>query len=264
MKSTTKSFILKEIKENIGFITLNNPEKHNALNAQMLREIIAALDDFKAAKVTVVIIRAREGVKVWSAGYDISQLPEAQKVHLGYENPLEVLLLTIQEYPGPVIAMVHGSVWGGACDLAITCDMIIGDPTCAFAITPAKIGIAYNASGILHFINRVGMNIAKEMFFSALPLDAYRAERFGILNHLVPTESLESFTLDLAQKIACRSTLSIAVMKEQFRILSEAHPISSYAFERIQSLRRKLYDSPDYEEGIRAFLERREPDFNDE
>ncbi len=261
MRVTTESFIMKEKKGNIGFITLNNPEKHNALNAQMLREIIAALDDFKTAKVTVVIIRAREGVKVWSAGYDISELPKAHREPLGYENPLEVLLRTVEKYPGPVIAMVQGSVWGGACDLAITCDMIIGDPTCSFAITPAKIGIAYNASGILHFINRVGMNIAKEMFFSALPLDAHRAERCGILNHLVSTESLESFTLDLAQKIACRSTLSIAVMKEQFRILSEAHPISPYAFERIQSLRREVYNSHDYEEGIRAFLEKRKPDF---
>lgn len=261
MRSTTESFIVKEKKENIGFITLKNPKKQNAMNAQMLREIIAALNDFKTAKIAVVIIRARKGVKVWSSGYDISELPKAQKEHLGYENPLEPLLLAIEEYPGPVIAMVHGSVWGGACDLAITCDMIIGDPTCTFAITPAKIGIAYNASGVLHFINRVGMNIAKEMFFSALPLDAHRAQRCGMLNHLVSTESLESFTLDLAEKIACRSRLSIAVMKEQFRILSEANPISPYAFERIQSLRRDIYNGDDYEEGMRAFLEKREPDF---
>lgn len=263
MVVTDESFIIKEKKGDIGWITLNNPEKHNALSDQMLKEIIAALEDFKITKVSVVIIRAQKGTKVWSSGYDISELPEAQKEYLGYENPLEVLLLTIEEYPGPVIAMVQGSVWGGACDFAITCDMIIGDPTCSFAITPAKMGIAYNASGVLHFINRVGMNIAKEMFFSALPIDAHRAERVGILNHLVSKESLESFTLDLAQKIASRSSLSIAVMKEQFRILSEANPISPYAFERIQSLRRKAYESPDYEEGIRAFLERREPDFKD-
>lgn len=261
MNNAENSFILKETINKIGIITINNPTKRNALNSKLLGEIVATLKQFESAKTTIIIIRAQKDAKVWSAGLDVSEFPKAQGDPFGYENSLETTLRAIEQYPGPVIAMVQGSVWGGACDLVITCDMIIGDPTCSFAITPAKIGVPYTASGIMHFINRVGLNIAKEMFFSALPIDAFRAERHGILNHLVLSENIEEFTLDLANKISSQSSLSIAVIKEQFRILSQAYPISPYAFERIHSIRRKVYDSKDYEEGIKAFLEKREPKF---
>ena len=122
-------------------------------------------------------------------------------------------------------------------------------------------GLPYNASGIMHFINRVGSNIAKEMFFTAAPVKAERAYHFGILNHLISSREIESFTLDLAKSMAANSPLAVSVVKEQFRILSDAHPISPEAFERIQSLRRKVYNSGDYEEGIKAFMEKRAPNF---
>ena len=108
----------------------------------------------------------------------------------------------------------------------MTCDMVVGDETSSFAITPAKLGLPYNASGILHFINRLGLNIAKEMFFSAEPVPAERAERVGILNHLVPSDKLPDFTMELAKRIASRSALAIEVIKEQFRILSGSRAIT--------------------------------------
>ena len=160
--------------------------------------------------------------------------------------------------------MVEGSVWGGACDMAVTCDMIIGAPSCSFAITPVKIGLPYNASGIMHFINRVGLNIAKEMFFSARSIESKRALEVGLLNHLVPEDKLEAFTAGIADQIASFSTLSISVIKEQFRILSNAHPINPDGFERIQGLRRRVYNSHDYHEGVQAFLEKRKPQFKGE
>jgi methylmalonyl-CoA decarboxylase len=258
------SLIEKEIRDKIGLITLNSPRRRNALSSELIGELEMALKDFQDRRALVVILKTAEGSGVWSSGYDVTELPRSRRDPLGYFDPIEKTLRAIQEYPGPIIAMVHGSVWGGACDLVMTCDIVVGDETCSFAITPAKIGLPYNVSGILHFMNRLGLNHAKEMFFTADPIMADRAERIGIINHLVPSEKLMDFTMELASRIASRSALAISVIKEQFRILSGAHAIAPDAFERIQGLRRRVYDSHDYEEGIRAFLEKRAPDFTGE
>jgi len=258
------SFIEKEIRESIGIIALNNPGRRNALSEALADEVIAALREFQEKKIRVVILRATEGCSVWSAGHDVKELPLSRRDPLGYYDSLERLLRAVQQFPGPIIAMVHGSVWGGACDLVITCDLIIGDETSTFAITPTKLGLPYNATGILHFMARLGVGTAKEMFFSADPIPAERAERVGILNHLVPSGELLDFTLGMANRIASRSALAVSVIKEQFKILSGAAPLSPDAFERIQGLRRRVYDSHDYEEGIRSFLEKRQPQFKGE
>jgi len=254
-------FIKAETRESVGFITFENPGKRNALSGKLLEELVAGLERLRLARVPVVILQAAPGSRVWSAGADLTELQKLQHDPLGYASPLEQALRAVESYPGPVIAMVRGGVWGGACNLALTCDIAIGDPTCSFAITPVKVGIPYNASGILHFINHLGLNRAKEMFFTADPIDAARALEFGILNHLVAPEELEDFALRMAKKIASHSPLSVAVIKEQFRILAGAHPLTPETFERIEELRRQVYESHDYVEGIRAFLEKRPPNF---
>lgn len=260
-RSVEAAMVLFDLRDRIGTITFNNPSKRNALSASLLGEMVNVLDVFEKANVPVVILRAPKGSKVWSAGHDIKELPRSGRDPLGYNDPLETALRAIQRYPGVVVAMVEGGVWGGATDLVLTCDIVIGDPTCTFAITPVKIGLPYNVSGVLHFINRLGPSHAKEMFFTARPIDAHLAEQWGILNHLVPTDELEAFTHSLAEGIAVNSSLSIAAIKEQFRILAGAHPINPETFERIQGLRRQVYDSQDYTEGIQAFLEKRRPIF---
>ncbi len=253
--------ILKEITDGVGVLTLNNPARRNALSLELCDQLVSALEEFKAKKVPVIVIRAEKNARVWSAGHDITQLPKVHHDPLAYDSPMEQAFRCIQNYPGPVIAMVQGSVWGGATDLVVTCDLAVGDETSTFAITPVKMGLPYNASGIMHFINRVGSNIAKEMFFTAAPVKAGRAYHFGILNHLLSSREIEQFTLDLARTIAGNSPLAVSVIKEQFRILAEAHPISPEGFERIQALRRKVYNSGDYAEGIKAFMEKRKPVF---
>ena len=256
--------ILREVKDGIGVLTLNNPARRNALSLELCKQLVTALDEMKKKKVPVIVLRAEKNARVWSAGHDITQLPKVHHDPLAYDSPMETAFRAIQNYPGPVIAMIQGSVWGGATDLAVTCDLAIGDETSTFAITPVKMGLPYNASGIMHFINRVGSNIAKEMFFTAEPVKAERAYHFGILNHLISSREIEQFTLELAKSMAANSPLAVSVVKEQFRILSDAHPISPEAFERIQALRRKVYNSGDYEEGIKAFMEKRKPQFKGE
>lgn len=256
------SLVLSEIDGQLGVITLNDPARRNCLSAALIQELCAALDRFESSGVRVVILRAPAGSKVWSAGHDINELPKPGRDPLPYGDPFETLLRRVQDYCDPIIAMIEGSVWGGACDLVLTCDVLIGCETASFAITPAKLGIPYNPSGLIHFINILGLNKAKEMFFTAAPISAPDALNVGILNHLVATSELETFTRDLAGKILKNAPLAIRAMKEQFRLLSKGFVLDSETFEKLQAIRRIVYDSEDYAEGLRAFHEKRPPRFN--
>lgn len=250
-----------EVRGSIGTLTLDDPGRRNCLSQEMLQDLTAGLVEFAEREVRCVVIRARPGAKVWSAGLDVRSLPEPGRDPLDYADPLEHVIRQVEHFPAPVIAMVEGSVWGGACDLSFVCDLAIGGPTASFAITPAKLGVPYNCSGILHFLNLVGPRVAREMFFTAEPVGAERALQVGILNHLVPREQLEPFTYALAGRIAENSPLAVGVIKEQLRILDRSHPVSPDTFERIQALRRAAFESADYVEGKTAFLEKRKPVF---
>jgi methylmalonyl-CoA decarboxylase len=115
---------------------------------------------------------------------------------------------------------------------------------------------------MLTFMNACSLRIVKEMAFTAKPISAERAERLGIINHMVPADEIQAFTQAIVNDIIENAPLSISVMKEQLRMLAGAHPMSPRRFERVQGLRRIVYDSEDYEEGIRAFKEKRKPRFS--
>ena len=255
------SSILSKIDGFVGTITLNNPDKRNALSEALVQGIIGALEDFKARNVRAVILRALPGAKVWSAGHDVNELPAERRDPLGWDDPLRNLIRQIENFPGPVIAMIEGTVWGGASETVFACDLIVAVPDTTFAVTPAKLGVPYNVSGMMTFLNAASIRIVKELTFTAKPISAERAERLGIINYVVPVGELEAFTYGLADEVAALAPLSIAVMKEQLRILAGARPMSPQGFERVQGLRRTVYDSEDYREGIRAFKEKRKPQF---
>jgi methylmalonyl-CoA decarboxylase len=246
----------------IATITLDHGQKRNALSAPLVAELIARLQTLEAAHTRVVILRAQPGSLVWSSGHDMNELPVDGRDPLGWADPLRELVRSIENFQAPVIAMVDGGVWGGAVEVVLACDIIIASPTATFAMTAAKLGVPYNVSGMMTFMSAASLRIVKELTFTAAPISASRAEHVGMINHVEPSESLESFTLEMARNIAANAPLSIAVMKAQLRVLAGAKPLTPRCFEEVQGLRRVVYDSGDYHEGIRAFKEKRKPDFN--
>lgn len=255
------ALVERTVTDRIGILRMNRPEKHNALNGELMREMTAGLDALAEADARAIVLRAAPGLKVWSAGHDIGEIPEPRRDPLGYFDALETLLRKVQDCPVPVIAMVEGSVWGGACDLCAACDMIVAARGSSFAMTPAKIGIPYNASGLIHFTNLLGVNKAKEMFFTAQPVSVEDAWNNGLVNHVVAPEELEAFTMRLAGTIAGNAPLAVRAIKAEFRLLSRGHSIDAETAEQIQAIRRRVYDSADYAEGLRAFKEKRAPRF---
>jgi methylmalonyl-CoA decarboxylase len=255
------SLIIVKHEKTVGTLQFNHDTRLNCLSHALMDEFMAGLKQLVEEDAHVIILRATAGAKIWSAGHDISELPEPRRDPLSYGDPLETLLRHVQDCPVPVIAMVEGTVWGGACDLCCSCDMVIAANTSTFAMTPAKIGIPYNASGLIHFVQHIGVNKAKEMFFTARPTAAHEAWTNGFVNHEVQVEELEAFTLGLANRIAANAPLAVRAIKKQFRLLTRGALIDAETAERIQAIRRKVYDSEDYAEGIRSFKEKRPPQF---
>jgi len=255
------SLVIKTIQNQVGTLQFNHEAKLNSLSRQLMQEFTDGLKQMGDENVRVLVVRAQAGARVWSAGHDINELPEPRRDPLSYGDPMETLLRNVQDCPVPVIAMVEGSVWGGACDLCCSCDMVIAAEGSTFAMTPAKIGIPYNASGLIHFMNHVGLNKAKEMFFTAQPTPVREALNNGFVNHEVSAANLENFTYDIAHRIAENAPLAVRAIKAQFRLLTRGNLIDSETAERIQSVRRRVYDSADYHEGLLAFKEKRKPHF---
>ena len=254
--------VTTSLENNIGTVTLNNAKKHNALNAELIADLLEAGIKLNATGAKVVILRAAPGVKVWSAGHDVKELPTNGRDPLTYDDPLRPVVRANHETRMPVIAMIEGSVWGGACEVVMACDIVVAAEEASFAITPAKLGVPYDIVGVLTFMQNAGLGILKEMLFTAQPISARRAEQVGLVNQVVPGDRLEEATMTLAAQIARNSPLVISLLKEQLRVLSESTPLNPNTFERIQSLRRQIYDSADYQEGIRSFFERRPPQFH--
>lgn len=253
--------VLEQTADAVGTITLNNPRMHNALSAALLDGLIAALARMQTAQVRVVVLRAPPGARVFSAGHDVKELPLSGTDPLTFVDPLRRAVRAIEEHPAPVIAMIEGSVWGGACELVMSCDLLVAAEEATFAITPAKLGVPYNLSGVLNLSKSASMARIKEMLFTAQPFPAAWVRDAGLVNHVVPKDRLETVTRELCARILQNSPTVIAILKEELRVLSEAHPLNPEAFERIQSLRRAIYNSADYQEGIRAFFEKRPPVF---
>jgi methylmalonyl-CoA decarboxylase len=244
-------------------ITMASPQRRNSLSAEMLADLASALGSATEAGARAVIIRAEPGVSTWSAGYDIAALPVDGTDPLTWTNPLEALLHEVRSAPFPVIAAVEGGVWGGACELAMTCDLLVAVRSATFAVTPVRLGVPYNTAGVNHFLAALPLNIAKEMFFTGDPITAEAAASYGVVNRLVDdAEELTVVARTLAQRIAGRAPLAVRAIKGELTALTDARSLTSDDFERLTELRRAAWTSEDYQEGVRAFREKRSPRFS--
>ena len=252
-----------EIRDRICYVEMQNAERFNCLSEEMCQALIDGLKFGYEQECVGIVIKAQVRRGVWSAGHDIKELPQDGRDPLSFYVPMEKLLRKVQDTPIPIIACVNGTVWGGACDLCLSCDMIVSSKDATFAITPAKIGIPYNASGILHFINQLGMNKAREMFFLGTPITAEDALNVGLINRVAEADELENMLEEqFLTPLRRNSILSVSAIKRQFRILSRASTvISAENFERINAYRSRVYQSEDYKEGINSFLEKRPPQY---
>jgi methylmalonyl-CoA decarboxylase len=242
-------------------IDLANPERRNALNDDLLNELITALS--AAAETSrVVLLGAQSASGVWCAGFDITSLPTDGSMPDPATSPFDRALATLRALPIPVIAVVDGGAWGGGCNLALACDLIVATHEASFAITPAKLGVAYDSAGVADFLAALPVNIAREMFFAAEPLEASRLERLGVVNRLCdsPAAARES-ARDLARTIAQRAPLSVQSIKAEIAAQSSASTMDASELRR---LREQAWASADFREGRAAFVERRPANFRGE
>ena len=257
---TAPSPVTLLVERHVATISMNDPGRRNALGRAMLQGLTACLAEAAAADARCVVLRAAPGCSVWCAGFNIGDLAPGVDP-LAQDGPLQALFHAVQAFPAPVIAMLHGTAWGGGTDLALRCDIAVADPTCTLAFTPARLGLPYDPEGLLNVMLRGGMSLAIEMFASGDAMPAERALAAGLLNHVVAEDALEAFTTALAARIAANAPLSVASAKAQLRALNAALPLPAATLQALLDQRRAALASEDFAEGLAAFREKRRPVF---
>lgn len=255
------SLITCVVDANIATITLRRTDKLNSFTEQMIVELQAALRTAEV-EARVAVIRAEPGVRVFSAGHDISDVAVGVDDPADWDNPVEGLLAGIPRLSIPVIAAVEGSVWGAACNLVVACDIVVATQNSSFAITPGKLGVAYFLDGIAEFAAALPLHIAKEMFFTAQPLAVADAHRWGLVNRVVADEvELTAVVAQMAEGIAALAPLTLSSAKADFAAVTGARNPSPQLLAELTELRRRAWRSDDFREGVAAFTERRPPTF---
>ncbi len=256
--------ILCEQRDHIATLTLNRPEKHNAMSPDMLVAMRDHLRRMETEGTTRVLIIRGQGEKAFTSGYDIGRLPERQGnerlTQRDQPNAFSDMLAALRKFSAPVIAMVHGFCMGGGLELAATCDIRISADTGTFRMPPARLGVLYSGDGLLRFMNLIGISNTNEIFFTACTFDAERARDMGLVNHVVPAADLAQLTYDMARQIAQNAPLSVKHTKQVLGMVQSFQDFAAHKGE-MQRLREFCMNSDDFQEGRRAFLEKRQPVF---
>ena len=261
---TVSDLILCDEREHVATLTLNRPTKRNAMSPDLLADLSAQLRRLDENPDIRALILCGQGMEAFSAGYDIGHLPvregneplpESEGVGL-FQRMLE----RVSAFHAPVIAMIHGFCMGGGLELAATCDIRLAADTGVFCMPPARLGTLYSGAGLLRFVNLIGIANTCEIFYTACRFDAQRAHQMGLVNHVVPTAELERLTDDMAQQIVRNAPLSVRNTKTSLAHVLRFQDFSQHA-ETLKRLRDACMQSDDFQEGRRAFLEKRPPVF---
>ncbi len=261
MSSTGKIVVRKE--NGVGHLIFDNPNRLNALSLDMWQAIIDNLAAFEKDKAIRVVVFSGAGGKAFVSGADISKFENEranEKAIAHYNETVDLANKAIENFPKPTIAMIHGYCVGGGLGIALGCDLRICADNARFALPAAKLGLGYGFSGIKRFVDTIGPSFTKEFFFTARQFDAREALMMGLANRVVPAAELESYVKNYAGMIAENAPLTIEGTK--FIVGETLKDESERNLVRCKEAVDRCFKSADYQEGRRAFMEKRRPVFS--
>lgn len=251
--------ITVEIENKIAVLTINRPDKLNALSSQVHIEGVAALDQLRADDNVRVLVITGTGEKSFIAGADISEFEGKTPVTQRDTFLERTLFNTIDIFPKPVIAMVNGFCLGGGNELALACDLRICSENARFSQPEINLGIIPGGGGTQRLTRLVGEGRSMEMILTGDMIDAETAHRFGLVNHVFPAVELREKTMELAAKIAEKAPIALQLAKEAVKFASRSN--LDEGLRREVDLFAICFSTEDKKEGVTAFLEKRKPEF---
>lgn len=254
--------VLAEKLGAVGRLTFNNPERHNAMSLEMWEAVSDILADFAADPDIRVVVLTGAGGKAFVSGADISKFEDERastEAVARYTRATEGAAESLSTIAKPTIAMIAGYCIGGGVAVALSCDLRICSDDSRFAIPAARLGIGYGYAHLRRLVDQVGPAYAKEILFTARRFDASEALAMGLVNRVVPSDRLEATVAEYTDSIAENAPLSLAAAKAVIgEILKDPAKRDLEACDRLVQ---GCFDSDDYVEGRRAFMEKRKPRF---
>ncbi len=253
----TPQYVKTSIEGRIGRIRLNRPERYNALNRTMIREIVEAMEQFDQDEAITVIVLNGEG-KSFSAGADIEEMVDATPISMELLDPFADWD-RISRLHKPLIAAVHGFVLGGGFELALACDLIYATPETQFGFPEVGLGVMPGAGGTQRLTKRIGRTRALEWLWTGDRMLASEAECLGIINRIVEADQLEASVLAVAERIAAQPVMSVRLIKDAVDKAGDLSLQDGMDHERRNFY--LLFGTNDQTEGMKAFLDKRQPAF---